>query len=264
MAIKIENNQISLAVRDLITLNKKSGKMLSSFPLPQRGMLGQKAHIRVQQQKSKSFGLFHHEYGVSGEFSLGEYNFHVSGRIDGAYELKNRIEIEEIKSVILTPADFQKFQLQLYPEFSEQVLFYSYLLHKERKGIEITPYLTLINLANDKTRSFSIDFSPLAVERILFQRFQVILDDILREEKIRDERKKQLKSIRFPLHEYRPQQEKMMETVRSCLSQETHLLVSAPTGTGKTAAALYPSLEFAIEQQKKIIFSTSKTTQQKI
>ena len=223
MAIKIEKNQISLAVRDLVYLNKKSSKMLSSFPLPQRGMLGQRAQIKIQQQKVKSFGLFHQEYVVSKEFFYGGYNFHLSGRIDGVYEIKDRIEIEEIKSVILTASDFQKLHIQLYPEFSEQVLFYGYLLYHEKPEMEINPYLTLINLVNDKTRSFSIDFSPPIVERLLFQRFQMIVDDIMRDEKIRLERKKQLASIQYPLHEHRPQQEKMMATIRTCLKEKERL-----------------------------------------
>ena len=253
-----------MAVRDLVYLNKKSTKTLSSFPLPQRGMLGLQAQIKVQQQKLKSFGLFHQEYVVSSEIFYGGYNFRISGRIDGVYELKDRIEIEEIKSVILTVSEFRNLHIQYYPEFSEQVLFYGYLLSHEKPEMEIKPYLTLINLVNDKTRTFLVEFSPPVVERLLFQRFQMILDNLKRDEIIQMERKKQLASIQYPLHEHRPQQEKMMKTISTCLKEKEHLMISAPTGTGKTAAALYPSLEYAIENQKNIFFITAKTTQQKV
>jgi len=264
MAIKIEQNTIILAVRDLVYLNKKSRKMLSSFPLPQRGILGQQAQLKIQDRQKKSFGLFHRECHVTGEFYYNRYNFKVTGRIDGVYEARNQIEVEEIKSVILSARDFTNLNIQKYPEFSEQVLFYSYLLYSEKPESLIKPYITLVNIVNDKSRTFAIEFSPLSVERLLFERFQLIIDDVLREQEVREERKKQLAHIHFHLPEYRPQQQIMMDQIRKCLQEGYHLLVSAPTGTGKTAAAVYPAIEYAIVNNKKLCFLTAKTTQQKI
>ena len=53
MPIKVENNHINVAVRDLLSSPAKTFKTLSSFPLPQRGMLGKQAQIKSQQQKQK-------------------------------------------------------------------------------------------------------------------------------------------------------------------------------------------------------------------
>ena len=99
MAIRIENKNISLAVRDLVpaTFNQQ---ILSSFPLPQRGALGKKAQTRLQSSRPEKKGLFHTEYVVNKEYRYSGYTFHVSGRIDGVFKLPNRAEIEEIKSVI--------------------------------------------------------------------------------------------------------------------------------------------------------------------
>ena len=134
MAIKIEDNHISLNVRDLVFLSKPP-QMLSSFPLPQRGMLGRQAQTKVQTQKNKRFGLLHSEYFVHREYPYKNYIFDVQGRIDGVYQLKNRVEIEEIKSVILNATEFKNIHPDLFPEFSEQLLFYAYLLQDELKGI---------------------------------------------------------------------------------------------------------------------------------
>jgi DNA excision repair protein ERCC-2 len=224
MAIKIEQNTIFLAVRDLVYLNKKSRKMLSSFPLPQRGILGQQAQLKIQQRQKKSFGLFHRECHVTSEFYYNRYNFKVTGRIDGVYEAGNRIEVEEIKSVILSARDFSNLNIQKYPEFSEQVLFYSYLLYIAKPENLIKPYVTLVNIVNDKSRTFAIDFSPLSVEKLLFQRFQLIIDDVLREQEVREERKKQLAHLHFHLPEYRPQQQVMMKHIRECLEYSYQLV----------------------------------------
>lgn len=264
MAIKIENNHISLAVRDLLSLKSQASKTLSSFPLPQRGMLGKQAQLKTQQHKQKSFGLFHREYSVNGEFKIDDYSISVNGRIDGLYELESRLEVEEIKSVILTASEFKNLNIDKYPEFSEQLLFYCYLLQKQNNGIEIIPYLTLVNLVNDRTRNFTINYNQLSVESILYQRLRSIIDEIEREKQFTHQRQSQLTSINFQLTEDRPQQNKMMRIVKRTLADQKHLLASAPTGTGKTAAALIPAVEFSMIHNKKIFFATSKTTQQNI
>jgi Rad3-related DNA helicase len=264
MPIKIENNQISVSVRDLLSAPAKTFKTLSSFPLPQRGMLGKQAQIKTQQQKQRSFGLFHKEYPVSGNFHIDEYSISVNGRIDGVYEVETRLEVEEIKSVILTAAEFKNLNIDKYPEFSEQLLFYCYLLQREKNGIEIVPYLTLVNLVNDKSRHFDILFNHLTIEALLFKRLQLIIQDIKTEEQFTGQRSLQIKKINFNLTENRPQQNKMMEKVFEVLNNQKHLLVSAPTGTGKTAASLIPAIKHAAINNKKIFFATSKSTQQNI
>ena len=93
---------------------------------------------------------------------------------------------------------------------------------------------------------------------------ELIVEQLHQEKKIIKERKKQLKKINFPLKEKRPQQQKMMQVIQSCLKNRQNLLVSAPTGTGKTAASLYPVLKYAITNNKKLFFATSKTTQQRV
>ena len=235
MAIVISEKSVTLAVRDLITLNPKTSRTLASFPLPQRGMLGKNAQLKVQSRARQKFGLFHREYPVNASLSWNGYQFTIQGRIDGLYELKNRVEVEEIKSVILTSAEFNQLHIEKYPEYSEQLLFYCYLLFLQDNTREISPFLTLINLINDKERVFRIDFSPLAVESLLFSRLAMIVEQIALDEKIRRNKARDIKKIRFHLPENRPQQQEMMNRISDSVSAGQHLLISAPTGTGKTA-----------------------------
>ncbi len=71
-------------------------------------------------------------------------------------------------------------------------------------------------------------------------------------------------SIVFPFPRMRKHQDRMIEAVSAALEQHSNLLVSAPTGIGKTVAALYASLRFAAQHGLSVFFLTSKTTQQKI
>jgi DNA excision repair protein ERCC-2 len=264
MAVTVTGKHITLAVRDLVYLNPRTSRTLSSFPLPQRGMLGKEAQTKVQHRAQQKFGLFHKEYGVNGHLTWNGYDFSIQGRIDGLYELKNRVEVEEIKSVILTAKEFNQLNIEKYPEFSEQLLFYCYLLYLNDSAREIKSFLTLVNLVNDKERIFPINFSPLVVESLLFNRLQLILEKIVYEEKMRLEKQQQFMNIKFDLKEERPEQNTMMRVVEKSISAQKHVLISAPTGTGKTAGAILPTLKFAIAEGKKLFYCTSKNTQQEI
>jgi DNA excision repair protein ERCC-2 len=264
MAIRFDENEISLAVRDLAQMNRDSGTMLSSYTLPQRGVLGKQAQVKLQQHRDRSFGLFHSEYTVRHTFEFNGFIFHLHGRIDGIYRLEHRIEVEEIKSVVLTAADFKKLQVTRHPEHAEQLLFYCWLLHLSEPETEIQAVLRMVNLVNDQVRNFNIPFSPLTVQPLVYSRFQRIIDERLRENGRAESRSRAFGTIPFPFPGNRPQQQQMMDKLSSVLNESGHLLVSAPTGTGKTAAALYPAIRYGLANKKRIFFATARNTQQAI
>jgi DNA excision repair protein ERCC-2 len=68
----------------------------------------------------------------------------------------------------------------------------------------------------------------------------------------------------FPHEKIRPVQDILISTIRDCLSSRQHLLVHAPTGLGKTAAALAPAISYAIKNDKTVIFVTSRNTQHRL
>ncbi len=263
MAIRLINErEVVVAVRDLVQPAEQT--VISSFPLPQRGVLGKKAQARFQQKKEQRFGLFHREFSVSQSYEYRGFRFHIQGRVDGLYELPQRLEIEEIKSVLLDARTFRTLKIENYPHFSEQLLFYAYLLQDAFKGIEIKTYLILLNLINNRQRTFKVKYNRQQTERLLLERLGRIVDQIEADRRKAEERKIQLKKVSFSLPEKRPQQQEMMKAVESVLEEKKHLMVSAPTGTGKTAAALFPAVRYAFVRGKKIFFVTSKTSQQAI
>jgi len=62
----------------------------------------------------------------------------------------------------------------------------------------------------------------------------------------------------------RPGQEELIKTITEALNNKKSVLAHAPTGLGKTAAALAPALECAIKNDLTIFFLTSRHTQHKI
>src|SRR5262249_58983129 len=68
----------------------------------------------------------------------------------------------------------------------------------------------------------------------------------------------------FPHTAPRPIQEKMIEAVGRAVCSGENLIAEAPTGSGKTAAVLYPALREGLTSGKQVVFLTSKTLQQKM
>ena len=72
------------------------------------------------------------------------------------------------------------------------------------------------------------------------------------------------KEIYFPFSKIRDIQSNMISDVYSAISGKKRIIMHAPTGIGKTAAALAPALSLAIRNNLTIFFLTSRQTQHRI
>jgi len=73
-----------------------------------------------------------------------------------------------------------------------------------------------------------------------------------------------VKKIFFPHDKPRKIQEELMHDVLAQIEKKAHLIAHAPTGLGKTAATLGPALAYALENDKRVLFLTSRHTQHQI
>lgn len=68
----------------------------------------------------------------------------------------------------------------------------------------------------------------------------------------------------FPYAHVRPEQDRLIDAVRSTLRTKQSLVVHAPTGLGKTAATIAPAVEHAIANDLVVLFLTGRHTQHEI
>ncbi len=68
----------------------------------------------------------------------------------------------------------------------------------------------------------------------------------------------------FPFSEVRDGQREFLEDCREAVKNGKHLIAHAPTGIGKTAAALTAAMEDSIENDRVTFFLTSKRSQHRI
>jgi DNA excision repair protein ERCC-2 len=68
----------------------------------------------------------------------------------------------------------------------------------------------------------------------------------------------------FPHSKIRDIQDQLIDSIDNAIKKKKNLIVHAPTGLGKTAAALGPALKTAIKEKLTVFFLTSRHTQHKI
>jgi DNA excision repair protein ERCC-2 len=68
----------------------------------------------------------------------------------------------------------------------------------------------------------------------------------------------------FPYDKIREEQSKFIQDVYNAISKKKCLIAHAPTGLGKTAAALAPALAYALDKKLTVFFLTSRHTQHAI
>ncbi len=70
--------------------------------------------------------------------------------------------------------------------------------------------------------------------------------------------------VPWPFDRVRPGQSDFLADARDAVAGGRHLLAHAPTGIGKTAVALVASLDVALQQNKVVLFLTSRQSQHRI
>ena len=63
-----------------------------------------------------------------------------------------------------------------------------------------------------------------------------------------------MESILFPYEKIRNIQDELIADINKCLLDRMNLVVHAPTGLGKTAASLCPTLSYALNNEKTVFF----------
>ena len=65
----------------------------------------------------------------------------------------------------------------------------------------------------------------------------------------------------FPYEKIRPMQDELLKEIDTIIKNKSNLIVHAPTGLGKTVAALLPAIIKAKQDKLKVVFLTSRNTQ---
>ena len=231
-----------------------------------RMWIGQDIHSRRAELRASDDVNYRAEVHVVHRVTHQNWNITITGRIDGlSIDAANRVvSIEEVKSLhfdleLEALYRSEKLQRHLY-----QLLLYSLFLSTQPELADYTfaPRLVLIDLIGEDTREVDADFDRESVATALHASLDALVARMESERGLIIAKRSFAETLTFPHDRMRPFQQEMIDAVGRAVEQREALLVSAPTGIGKTIAALFPAVRESLKAGKKLFYLTSKTLQQ--
>lgn len=246
--------QIQISVRNLVEFIFRSGDIISGEGgFSQNAMLeGARIHRKIQGKMGSNY-----ESEVSLKHTIVKPDFELTleGRADGILTEKDGVTIDEIKGV------YKKLEHMECPVFvhKAQAMCYAYMYAYDHKLEKITVQMTYCNLDTEEIKRFQEVFSFAQLD----EWFQNLMDEYGRwvqlEVDNRSLRNVSVRDLAFP-YPYREGQKDMAGMVYLTVKKKRNLFVQAPTGIGKTMAALYPAVKALGDGLgEKLFYLTAKT-----
>ncbi len=248
--------ELKVSVRTLIEFFYRQGDLdLETYISSRRMQQGIRAHQKLQKQRPAGYEK---EVSLKYSFEAEDFIMVIRGRIDGIYKSETETVLEEIKSITKDP---------------EAIIGHSYLLwwgqakiygaiycqQQDLEGLDIQ--LVLYHLERheeiDKKQYFSSEELQKFLETVIARYYNWAAKLSARQQA----RDKSLERLVFPYHSYRKGQREMAVEVYHMIRDSGHLLVQAPTGIGKTLAAIFPALKaLGNDLADRIFYLTARTT----
>ncbi len=265
MSIFIDDTkrELSCSVGDLVLQEDRFRIGFSAHEGYERLWVGQSVHAAYGEGMREHHPEYRTEVTVRGEFDVEGYRCTVQGRIDGLVRTAEGLRVEEVKSLHFGRdlADF--YDSAAYGRYKFQTEIYAFLVSRQ-EGRPVEARLILIDIASREEKTVAVRVDPAAVQGRIEGRLGRLLRAHFKDLKGREKKAAAAERMPFPHEGERPFQADMMREVEDALRNRKPLLVSAPTGVGKTVAALYPALRHCLANGLKLFFLTAKTLQQEM
>ncbi len=250
-----EKKRISVSVRTLAERVLQSGD-LSFGMAPQSSLFFEGSEAHRKHQGSQGDG-YESEVSLSCELEDEYIHLTLQGRADGISHENDRQVLEEIKSVHCDLSYVENGR----PEHWAQAVIYAAILCENRDLSGMGVRLVYIKLPEYETRTIEISptLSELQSERDRLVSLFLRSEDSLAKHELA--RNAALGEMDFCFPDYRPGQRQMAGEVFRSVRDRVPCLLEAPTGIGKTAAALFGSLK-ALSQGmgEKIFYLAPRST----
>ena len=255
--------QIRLAVRQLVEFLLQTGDIDSRFAGFDRANEGARIHRKLQKQAGESYQP---EVFLSGSREVDGIRCTVEGRADGIFtDSEGRTVIDEIKT---TGVPSGEISAELNFCHWAQGMVYASLYAAQQDLPEAAVRLTYYQIDDDKIFYFTRYFSRDGLEDFFLGLLRQYAPWARRQLDWDAARAASLQAMRFPYASYRPGQRALAgEVYRACKTGREagkggfRLFCQAPTGTGKTMSALFPSLKAMGEGTgEKLFYFTARTT----
>ena len=249
---------IRITAKEIVQFIYSGGDLTSEFRSNKRAKQGIEAHAFLQSQYNEESKK---EVKVETLYDTDKYSFYITGRMDGLLQEENRLIIEEIKSTL---TDLNLMEITSRPEHLAQAKMYAYMYMTKEELKSISVRLTYVTVNEYKTKSFTKRYNYSQLKRFFEKTIEEYTSWIEIFDNHQRNKLKSLEGLTFPFEDYREGQYKFMGAVYQTLIKEDILYSIAPTGIGKTIAALFSSLKAIKNEKDKVFYLTAKNAGKKI
>lgn len=251
----MEKERIKISVRNLVEFILRSGNLdnrRTSAADREAMQKGSRIHRKIQKQMKASYKA---EVPLKWEEEYSDFIIEIEGRADGIINDEEACVIDEIKGVY---RDLY-FLEEPVPVHKAQAMCYAYFYASQKKISKIEVQMTYCHLETEEIKRFREEFS--------FSYLKKWFEDLLSEYykwanfqyQRRIERRSSMEGLEFP-YPYRKGQKELVSGVYHTMRTEKQLFIQAPTGIGKTMAAIFPAVRAVGEGHgDKIFYLTAKT-----
>lgn len=245
---------IQISVRSLVEFIFRSGDIASGDgTFSKDAMLeGGRIHRKIQGKMGLDYEA---EVPLKITITKPDFELTIEGRADGILTEKDGVTVDEIKGV------YKNLEHMECPVFvhQAQAMVYAYIYAHDHGLERITVQMTYCNLDTEAIRRFRLDYTFSELEKWFHQLILEYCKWAQFEVDNRTLRNASIEGLQFP-YPYREGQRDMAGTVYLCIKNRQNLFVQAPTGIGKTMAAVYPSVKAMGDGYgEKLFYLTAKT-----
>lgn len=250
-----EKELIKISVRNLVEFILREGDLDNRIGggMDKEAMLqGSRIHRKIQRRMGSNYRA---EVSLKHQIPCEDFVLQVEGRADGIIEDEQGIMVDEIKGVlkelhhIESPSNLHLAQAKCY----------AYILAEQSNLKEIRVQMTYCHMETEEIKQFIQNFTyselfdwfrDLVMQYEKWAKFQI---------QWRARRNASIKTLEFPF-EYREGQRELVTSVYRTILRKKKLFIQAPTGVGKTMAAVFPAVRAVGEGLgDRIFYLTAKT-----
>lgn len=243
-----------ISVRNLVEFIFRSGDITSGDGSFSKDAMekGSQIHRKIQGKMGLNYEA---EVPLSIDIIRPDFILTIEGRADGIETNDDGVTIDEIKGV------YKKLERLEQPVFvhKAQAMCYAYIYAFQNQLDSITVQLTYCNLDSEEIKRFSEVISFDTLKKWFDALVEAYCKWIQFEVDNKQLRNASIIPLKFP-YAYRTGQKDMAGTVYLSIKRKKNLFIQAPTGIGKTMAALFPTVKSMGEGYgEKLFYLTAKT-----
>lgn len=263
MGIRYDDDarSIALSVRDLVEEGAPSGHLTLEVVQTRaaRAAAGRRVHTDWQTERAAATSAYRAEVTIKRAIPVGDWTVNIWGRVDGVEVEDGRTIVEEVKS---SPLDARRLFATVpsdWPGWLAQLEVYLWMLadagHPDPVG-----RLVLVSLVDGSHHVLGVALDAVGVSGWIRERLEQLV--VARERRLAWMARRRERVVPLPHVSWRAGQREIAEAVEWGLDAKQAILVEAPTGLGKTDAALVGVLNFALRTNRQVFWATARTTQQ--